>query len=67
MREILDDSQGYPVNELGRWEERGGRGMRRIFCGARIKCRILLDEALSTSVKDEERNRRQVSADLSLC
>ncbi|MEG4391028.1 hypothetical protein [Microcoleus sp. BROC3] len=40
--------------------------MGRIFLRRdRIKWQILLDEALSTSVKDEERNRRQVSADLS--
>ena len=64
MREILDDSQGYPVNELGRGE--GGR-WGEFFCGARLKWQMLLDEAVSTSVKDEERNMGQVSADLSLC
>ncbi|MEG4486620.1 hypothetical protein [Microcoleus sp. D2_18a_B4] len=62
MREILDDSQGYPVNELGRGEGGGERGRGRILLWRdRIKCRMLLDEALWTSVKDEERNGRQFS------
>ncbi len=42
--------------------------MGRIFLQrAIVKWQMLLDEALPISVKDEERNRRQVSADLSLC
>jgi len=60
----LVSSKARAVNELGNGEEGG-----ELFCSARdgIKCRMLLYEALWTSVKDEERNGRLFSPDLGLC